>query len=197
MVYTDTAIITQRQALVRRLVDLDESPSKYYPSREHDVAEAVAERLPVRLFGVSEAGQYYDSIWATDIDAALRVAAENFDPDVYAVSETEWVDVQVNDVLSGEAMSMTMQIDPPEPECSAPEHDWQSPYEVVGGLRENPGVWGHGGGVVIRTVCAHCGAYRTEDTWAQRQDTGEQGMESTSYAPADDDSLAWVAEQSQ
>jgi hypothetical protein len=38
--------------------------------------------------------------------------------------------------------------------------------ELVGGLRENPGVYGkqYGSGVIILEVCARCGARRTTDT---------------------------------
>lgn len=70
-----------------------------------------------------------------------------------------------------------------EPSCTESEHDWQSPYEILGGLRENPGVIGHGGGVIIEEVCMHCGCARTTDTWAQDRATGEQGLESVSYEP--------------
>jgi hypothetical protein len=86
-------------------------------------------------------------------------------------------------------------VDPEEPDCSAADHDWCSPIEVVGGIDSNPGVWGHGGGVKITEVCRHCGGYRITDTWAQRQDTGEQGLESVEYHEADDASLAWVDSQ--
>jgi hypothetical protein len=51
---------------------------------------------------------------------------------------------------------------------------------------------GHGGGVIIREVCAHCGKYRVTDTWAQRMDTGAQGLEAVEYREADDASLAWI-----
>ena len=80
---------------------------------------------------------------------------------------------------------VTVRIDPAEPRCVDREtsHDWQSPHEIVGGLRENPGVWGHGGGVISREVCVRCGCERTTDTWAQRRDTGEQGLTSVSYEP--------------
>jgi len=88
----------------------------------------------------------------------------------------------------------TIKTDPDEPECAdGCEHDWRSPLSVVGGIAENPGVWGHGGGVVMTEVCRHCGCYRVTDTWAQRMDTGEQGLRSTKYREADDESLAWVA----
>lgn len=196
MNYTSEKIVSQRQSLVRRLIDLDRSPSKYYPSREHRVAESVADRLPVRVYGLSECGQHYDYIWAASIDDALAVAVRNFNSDAYPMgegSETTWIDIQVCDMLTEETASTEMEIDPPEPECTEGEHDWRSPYSVLGGLRENPGVWGHGAGVIIKTVCAHCGAYMIRDTWAQRPDNGVEGYESVAYQPADEASLAYVA----
>lgn len=71
-----------------------------------------------------------------------------------------------------------------EPGCSHDDgHDWQSPFEIVGGIEENPGVWGKGGGVIITECCMRCGCKRTTDTWAQRPDTGEQGLTEVSYEP--------------
>lgn len=82
-------------------------------------------------------------------------------------------------------------VEPEEPECSSEGgHDWQAPYELLGGLRESPGVWGHGGGVVYTEVCARCGAYRRTDTWAG---DGHGGHTTTvTYREADEASLAWV-----
>lgn len=94
---------------------------------------------------------------------------------------TVWVDVYVEDDDGDRIETVTAAIDPPEPRCPAGEHDWQSPHDVVGGIEENPGVWGHGGGVVIHECCMHCGARKVTDTWAQRRDTGEQGLRSVSY----------------
>ena len=105
---------------------------------------------------------------------------------------TTWVSVHIID-LSGvpegenewdyrETLNLT--IEPDEPSCTASEHDWQSPLEIVGGIKENPGVWGNGGGVVIHAVCIHCGCERVRDTWAQNSETGEQGVESVTYYPA-------------
>lgn len=83
-----------------------------------------------------------------------------------------------------------------EPECrSGHEHDWRSPYSVLGGIRENPGVWGHGAGAIIREICSHCGVYRVTDTWAQDLETGEQGLTSIRYEDADDRSIEWVEQQ--
>jgi len=94
--------------------------------------------------------------------------------------------------------SRTIEIEPREPDCEDGQtHDWQSPHEVVGGLEENPGVHGHGGGVVITEICAHCGLYRVTDTWAQDRETGEQGLTSVAYQEADDASSEWVSSRAE
>jgi hypothetical protein len=88
-------------------------------------------------------------------------------------------------------------INPAEPKCTAKEHDWRSPYSVLGGNKENPGVSASGGGVVIKEVCAHCGTYRVTDTWAQNPENGIQGLESVTYEQADDVSQEWIASRSE
>jgi hypothetical protein len=41
------------------------------------------------------------------------------------------------------------------------KHRWTANYEVEGGCRENPGVWGIGGAAIaIREHCVHCGSVR-------------------------------------
>lgn len=79
------------------------------------------------------------------------------------------------------------------PDCAdGQEHDWQSPYSVVGGCKENPGVWGSGhGGVRIEEVCRHCGLYRIVDTGATDSSNGTR-CESTEYREADEASLDYV-----
>lgn len=64
------------------------------------------------------------------------------------------------------------------PPCTTKSgHRWGRPHHVVGGLKENPGVWGHGGGVVIHDVCLRrgCTVRRKTDTWATDSTTGMQG----------------------
>lgn len=119
-------------------------------------------------------------------------------------SETSWVQVYTWRTAitldeDGDPVTLTLdkkdhtvEIEAEEPECVANEHDWQSPIEVVGGIKENPGVHGHGGGVIITEVCAHCGMYRVTDTWAQNPSTGEQGLTSVRYEDADDASMEWI-----
>lgn len=116
------------------------------------------------------------------------------------VTETMWVhnyacfvDPVTDESIDGWRINVIVEISPDAPACDDCEHDWCSPISVVGGIAENPGVWGHGGGVIIREVCAHCGVYRVTDTWAQDRSTGEQGLRSVEYEPADEDSLAWVS----
>jgi len=74
----------------------------------------------------------------------------------------------------------SVEIQPTEPECCDGDHEWESPIGVVGGIKENPGVWGHGGGVVIQELCVKCGCGKTTDTWAQSCH-GEQGLHAVSY----------------
>jgi hypothetical protein len=109
---------------------------------------------------------------------------------------TTWIDVRCTPIVDGkpdddERECVTVTLQPPEPKCTESEHDWQSP-EWLGGCSENPGVWGKGGGVVCTDVCSHCGTYRVTDTYAQRSDTGEQGLRSVSYKPADEQSGEWA-----
>lgn len=144
----------------------------------------------------------------TDGNADIGIEAEN--PTAAAQEYVDggewgdgptWIDVRVTpldddgDPIEDEAEDITITIDAAEPDCKDGEgHDWSSPHCVVGGIEENPGVYGNGGGVIITEVCELCGAYQITDTWAQRPDTGEQGLTSVTYRDADETSLAWVAD---
>lgn len=86
-----------------------------------------------------------------------------------------------------------------EPECESEGlgkdeggHDWRSPYSLLGGLKENPGVWGGvGTQITTKTVCACCGKYRTETDlgWQRNPGDPESVVE---YSDADEDSEAWL-----
>jgi len=149
-----------------------------------------------RQWELREEGYHYTTIEAEDAKEALSIATGAVDGASYSVEgSTIWVDVEVRHQLTGDSLSATVPVHPDVPECTEgrDDHDWQVPFSVLGGLSENPGVWGHGGGVIVREVCAHCGRYRETDTWAQRPSTGEQGLTSIRYEEADAASLAWVA----
>lgn len=129
----------------------------------------------------------YD-IKTTPVDAAQQYVS---DGDWGDCEETSWVTVYtyrkgIND--RGEVVhvgrdSHKIELSPPEPECiDGNEHIWKSPFKIVGGCKESPGVYGHGGGVLISECCMICGCKRTTDTWAQDSSDGEQGLTSVSYS---------------
>ena len=84
---------------------------------------------------------------------------------------------------------------PVPPQCldGADRHKWTSPIEIVGGIEDNPGVHGKGGGVVIHEVCRRCGSHRHTDTWATDGETGEEGLLSLSYEEPDAAGCAYAA----
>jgi hypothetical protein len=103
------------------------------------------------------------------------------DEDEDACSDTE-CPIHGEVEILGDRERIKVAVDPDEPKCGeGGEHDWQSPYDLVGGCKSNPGVWGHGGGVVINEACVRCGCKRVTDTWAQDGETGEQGLRGVSY----------------
>jgi hypothetical protein len=133
-----------------------------------------------------EGGHHYDTIDADTAEKALGVARDNVVVSNYCeIVSTIWIDVRVRCKETGEDASDSVALDPLAPKCArgAREHDWKSPHRLVGGLKENPGVWGHGGGVIIREVCMRCGCERVTDTWAEDLATGREGLESVSYEP--------------
>ena len=119
---------------------------------------------------------------ATLEDARLRArewAASGCNDD----DSTVWTRVTLSDDAGKVHQVLTVAIDPREPPCTEDEHAW-GPDPAVGGFRENPGVWAHGGGVIIYEECEHCGCKRQTDTWAQDRETGEQGLTSVAYERA-------------
>ena len=67
-----------------------------------------------------------------------------------------------------------------EPENPA-GHNWTATYDREGGLKENPGVVGNGGGVIIHEHCTRCNCTRTTDTWATNPIDGTQGHTVVEY----------------
>ena len=135
-------------------------------------------------YTIREEDYDFATIEADDGEKALDVAEVKYaaSGDYDTSDGTVWVRWYAVDEDDEVEASRSIQIDPPEPECLRGEsHDWQAPYEIVGGLKENPGVRGHGGGVFIQEVCMHCGTERVIDTWAQDPSTGEQGFRSVAY----------------
>lgn len=113
-----------------------------------------------------------ETVKATDVS--------DYDPTL----STWWLHLDVRCDEAAEYYDVTVTVEPKEPPCvNGRDHDWRSPHRIVGGLKENPGVRGHGGGVVSTEVCGACGCERLTDTWAQDPLTGEQGLTSVTYTP--------------
>lgn len=139
-----------------------------------EVAKMNAERAASRTYTLrDDASAVEVTIEATD-DEDARAQAEAWarEGDWNTPDRTIWIDVRITDD-EGDHEVVTVAIGPDEPECSEGEHSWK-----------DEGVRGHGGGVVIVEACKHCGVKRITDTWAQRPDTGEQGLTSTRYQPS-------------
>jgi hypothetical protein len=136
-----------------------------------------------RQWALREGGYEYATITASSTEEALEEARSNVDRSNYSdCTGTLWIDVRVDCEETGERASDTVALDEDEPDCEVGEtHEWSAPHSLLGGLTENPGVFGHGGGVIIHEVCLTCGCKRTTDTWAQNRETGEQGLRSVSY----------------
>lgn len=133
-------------------------------------------------FTLIEEGQEYESVDLDCIDDALSRAVTNVDRANYPESEdTLWIKVQARCAETGDMTWETVTLHPDEPECSRAAHSWRSPHILVGGDKADPGVRGHGGGVLIHEVCHHCLVSRHRDTWAQNPENGEQGLASISY----------------
>jgi len=131
-----------------------------------------------------EEGCAYDIIEVASADDALDEAESNVDSANYPDrTKTIWVTVYaVNVADEDDVANGDVRVDPDEPPCERGcEHDWQTPHAIVGGLKENPGVRGHGGGVICTSVCVVCGCALIHDGWAQNPSNGEQGLDSVEY----------------
>ncbi len=122
-------------------------------------------------------------IEADDLDDAREQARDwVLGGDWNADDETFFVSVRILDEDGDSVDRIVIAIDPSAPRCGSGEkHNWTAPHEIVGGLEENPGVFGSGGGVKIHEACSHCGTLRVTDTWGSDRSTGEQGVETVSY----------------
>jgi hypothetical protein len=124
-----------------------------------------------------------EKVEADSMEEALDLAADwAREGDWGDGSETVYVTVYVFGP-DEEQDSVTVTIEPEEPSCSGEKHDWKPENS---GCDENPGVFGHGGGVIIREVCRHCGTTKVTDTWAQNRSTGEEGLTEVSYEASEE-----------
>lgn len=127
-----------------------------------------------------EGGCLFDTVVAPEEDIKALLA-DRLGEGEYDVEETIYVDGWAVPIRRGEEdfdnpVCATARIDPPAPKCvkgRGEVHEW-----------EQTDVRGSGGGVLINEICKACGAAKYTDTWGQRLDTGEQGVEIISYREA-------------
>lgn len=120
-----------------------------------------------------ENGYVFATVDADDAEAALDDQGEPRITDYGDGTEstsTTWRARNADD--SDDYADRTYRMDPPEPECTGTEHDWQSPHAIVGGIEENPGCWGSGAGILSLEVCVLCGCSRRTDTGATDMSDG-------------------------
>lgn len=116
------------------------------------------------------------SVFAVRFDTNERYGGS--DPRGSEMKARKWATVEVGE-------------DPEPPSCVGRSHDWRKPHRVVGGLRENPGVWATGGTThTYLSVCRHCGAYKRKVEHGAQRNPGQ--VDTVEYLPADENSEAWV-----
>lgn len=117
--------------------------------------------------------------------AAHEFACEGVEDLVEELGKTVYGEARYAPVDDPNAVEIVeVRVDPDPPACvDGGEHEWDSPAEIVGGIPENPGCWGHGGGIVIEEVCMRCACGRTRDTWDQSVRGDGEPAESVQYVP--------------
>ncbi|MCH8517910.1 MAG: hypothetical protein LAT68_16530 [Cyclobacteriaceae bacterium] len=105
------------------------------------------------------------SITANTPEEAAEAFCSDFDSSERSVAYRVVVS---GGTLGEEADEHIVVAHPPEPRCDAAcdgQHRWQSPHALVGGIEQNPGVWGTGGASLrIEEVCVLCGTKRVTTT---------------------------------
>lgn len=98
------------------------------------------------------------AVASVDVEGPFLLAdCEDEDEDEY--EEVRW-DVEHYHEPDEAVLVRELTSDPRYREC---EHDFVADYSVVGGLKENPGIWSLGGtSLLAKTVCRHCGIIRKE-----------------------------------
>lgn len=131
-----------------------------------------------------KAGYFADNgdaeMYYPDAESGLEAAEEYVaDGEWGEITSTEWVSVQTWRICDGERIEEEIHkvtLEPGEPDCVELEnHEWFF-----------SSFYGHGGGVVEKEICSHCGVIRISDSWAQDSYDGEQGLRSVEYREARD-----------
>jgi hypothetical protein len=133
-----------------------------------------------------------ETVEASDLEEAKTRAQEWLDGGNWGDVE-EYVEVKITDEAGTETTVELVVGAAPVPDCrKGSDHTWESPFELLGGLEENPGVWGlQGTQLKIIEVCCQCGCYRQTIT-KSTPDNYPREPERVTYRKPDKKSLAWV-----
>jgi len=159
----------------------------FLEDHESDAAEEVALQHGGSKFFVVRDNEGGSEEEVDGVDTAEEAAKEILDSYDYTGFVTFYVykRIQFGDIkmdTKKDTESITLQAEVVTPGCSeAPSHEWVTPYEVLGGLKENPGVWGYGVVTISQEVCKHCGCLKTTDTWATNPSDDTQGHTVVSF----------------
>jgi hypothetical protein len=135
-----------------------------------------------------------ETVEASSLEEAIEMAQDWLSECEYAEHPEDYYEVTITDEDGDETVAEVVVGGPAEPPCvSGKEHEWESPYEVVGGIQENPGVWFHhqAGQLRMEEVCCHCGRYRqtiTKSLDGQYPRTPER----MTYRDANEKSRTWA-----
>lgn len=125
-------------------------------------------------------GEYEVELEASSAKQAARFYVDGGEWGEHA--KTTWVKVYVLADGALEDEEVKVPIHPSEPPCLDEEgHQWETPFSIVGGTEEQPGVFGHGGGVHMIEVCMRCACGRHTKTWDNDPQDGEEGVRSLEY----------------
>jgi len=113
-----------------------------------------------------------DGEWEWDGDHISDVVKIEY-KDEWGSLDIDKYEIELPDILDAVA-----------PDCESDDYErceFDAIHEIEYGLEENPGVWGHGAGVIYETHCIHpyCYHTRTTNTWDHKE--GNEGYESVAY----------------
>lgn len=116
-----------------------------------------------------------------DLECALDYAEEKWQEGSWDEKQTIQIyaqEIDWDEKTIGDSITRDIEVgeDSPWAECyEADAHEWCAPFDLVGGLKENPGVWSMGGTtMVFKTVCLHCGCYKTETKYGVQRNPGQK-----------------------
>lgn len=79
----------------------------------------------------------------------------------------------------GENEDIMVTVYPDVPRClNSGGHEWERPWDIVGGSKSSPGVWSLNAEEIIHEVCMYCGTERITETWAP---AGQSGLTLITY----------------